>query len=161
MKKMISVAMVLFTAVAVFTSGIYAFDKGCDGEKTHMGKKWESLTKELGLTPEQDQKLEANRKAQFDKMKDLRKAMKEKRGELSKALENPAATRSSVEPIIAEMKALESQSVDQRIDGIFSVKEILTPGQFAKFNSLMEKKRLEHKGPGKDKSGHRERGSGF
>ncbi|MDD5422664.1 MAG: periplasmic heavy metal sensor [Candidatus Omnitrophota bacterium] len=149
MKKIASVLMAIFAAFAVFTSSVYAYDKGCGSEKTHMGKKWESLTKELGLTPEQDRKLEANRKAQFEKMKGFRKAMKEKGDELAKALENPAATRSSVEPIAAGMKALESQSVDQRIDGIFSVKEILTPEQFAKFNSLMEKKRLERKERGR------------
>jgi len=99
----------------------------------------EIMQKKLGITEEQHQKLEANRKSQEEVMKSLRAAMQEQRSKLQEALKDPEATRSIVEPIVTEMKSLQAQLIDQRINGIFIAKSILTPEQFAKFNEIAGK----------------------
>ena len=51
-----------------------------------------------------------------------------------------------IEPLANEIKSLQAQLIDSRINGIFAVKEILTPEQFAKFQQMAEKWQKERKG---------------
>ena len=133
-------AIVFFTLSAAYAQGQGKYHQGGQGDK-------ESIFKELNLTPEQKQKLEDNRKAQREEMAKLREAIKEKRLKLQEKLNDPAVTRSSVEPLISEIKIIQAELIDHRINGIFAVKAILTPEQFAKFNQLMEKQMKSKKGP--------------
>jgi Spy/CpxP family protein refolding chaperone len=102
--------------------------------------------KELNLTPEQQKKLEENRKVQAEKTSQLRTATWEKEKELQQVLKDPAVTKAKVEPLVNEIKSLQAQLIDQRVSGIFAVKEILSPEQIAKFNQLMEKRKEGRKG---------------
>ncbi|MDD5438686.1 MAG: periplasmic heavy metal sensor [Candidatus Omnitrophica bacterium] len=119
----------------------------------NMDKK---LVRELNITKEQQEKLKANRVAQMEKMKTLRTAMQEQRTRLMNALKDPAVTRAGVEPIVTDIKTLEGQKIELRTDGIFAVKEILTPEQFTRFQEKMEKARKQ-KSAGKGRTrGHGE-----
>ncbi|HOW35533.1 MAG TPA: Spy/CpxP family protein refolding chaperone [Candidatus Omnitrophota bacterium] len=104
------------------------------------------ILKELNLTPEQQEKLEANRKAQREETAKLFAAMKEKQAKLKEELTNPAVTKEAVAPIVSEIKSLQEQLTDRRVDGILAVKEILTPEQFEKFQQLTEKRPEKGKG---------------
>ncbi|MFH0918511.1 MAG: periplasmic heavy metal sensor [Candidatus Omnitrophota bacterium] len=106
----------------------------------------EGIYKELNLTPEQKQKLEENRKAHREKATQLRTEMMEKEKQLQQALKDPAVIRANVEPLINEIKVLQGQLIDQRVNGIFVVKEILTPEQVVQLHQLMEKRKAEGKG---------------
>jgi len=101
----------------------------------------EGVYKELNLTPEQQAKLEANRKAQREKSSQLRTTMEEKEKQLQQALKDPAVTKAKVEPLVNEIKSLQGQLIDQRVSGIFAVKEILTPEQASKLHQLMGKRK--------------------
>jgi|GEM_PF-869288 len=134
-KKIIAVV----AAVSFLMAGA-AHAQPREGSRLFDHKKFkETMIKELGLTPGQDQKLEENRKAQDAAMKKFHEEMKQQQDKLKDALKSPEATRVSVEPIVAQMKLLQAQLIDQRISGIFSVKSILTPEQFTKFNEMIEK----------------------
>lgn len=109
--------------------------------RTAGGKIKEGIYKQLNLTPEQQKKLEDNRKAQREEATQLRTAMRAKEKELQLALKDPAVTRAKVEPLVNEIKSLQGQLIDQRVSGIFAVKQILTPEQIAKFDQLMEKRK--------------------
>jgi Spy/CpxP family protein refolding chaperone len=61
-------------------------------------------------------------------------------------MKNPAVTVASVQPLVNEIKSLQTQIIDGRISGIFAVKEILTPEQFAKFQQTTEKWQKNKKG---------------
>jgi len=91
------------------------------------------MTKDLNLTPQQQQKLRDNRKAQRERMLQLVNQMKEKQQILRQELKKPSVTKASLTPILAEIKSLQAQLIDSRVEGILAVKEILTPEQFAKF----------------------------
>lgn len=122
------------------------------------GRLKENIYKELNLTPEQQKKMEENRKAQREKTMQLHTAMKEKQAKLQEDLQNPAVTRATLEQLVSEIKSLQAQLIDERVNGIFAVKAILTPEQFTKFNQLMEKRKDGQKKPFQ---GRRERRKGI
>jgi len=133
--------MVLITAALCLPLASAAYAEG----QGRWEKKHEWMDKELKLTPDQKAKLEMNRQAQDEKMKATRSAIKEKHRQLSDALKDPACTRQDVSGIINDIKALQGQMIDGRLDGIFAVKGILTSEQFAKFQDHMAKQREERK----------------
>lgn len=148
MKRILVSIMAAFLVCAIAVSGAYAMGSCRGWGKGDMQKKWQCMVKELNLTPEQREKIEANRKDQGEKAKALHEALKEKRDALKKELNRAGATRASAAALVAEVKALEAKAVDQKVEGIFAVKEILTPEQFEKFSRKMEKKMGHHKGFG-------------
>lgn len=114
--------------------------------KPDGGRFKESIYKELNLTPEQQKTLEANRKAQYERTSQIRATMMEKEKQLQQTLKDPAVTRAKVEPLVSEIKSLQAQLIDQRVNGIFAVKEILSPEQISKLTQLMEKRKENRKG---------------
>jgi Spy/CpxP family protein refolding chaperone len=143
MKKINSIIIGL--AVVILTvSAVYAQTQG-ESQQRGDGQKG-SIFKELNLTSEQQKKLAENRNAQREEMAKLHTAIKEKQTKLQEELKNPAVTRAIVEPLVNEIKSLGAQLIENRINGIFAVKEILTPEQFVKFEQMTEKGHKNKKG---------------
>lgn len=94
------------------------------------------LKTELGLTNEQEKKLETHRIDQRAEMEKLMLVVKEKRDELKTVLENPKMNHHAVERINDELKTAQNDMADKRLEGILYVREVLTPEQFKKFLSL-------------------------
>jgi Spy/CpxP family protein refolding chaperone len=139
MKKM-ALIVTCFLALFLATGTLYAQPK-FKGEG-RWGEKQDRMAKELNLTQEQQSQLQENRKAQYEQRVGLYKAIKEKEMKLREALTNPAVTRGSVEGLANEIKSLQAQLIDARMNSIFTAKEVLTPEQFAKFQAMTE----EHQG---------------
>lgn len=110
------------------------------------GKLKESIYKELKLVPGQQKKLEENREAQREKISQLRTTMMEKEKQMQQALKDSAVTRAVIEPLVNEIKSLQAQLIDLRVNGIFAVKEILTPEQVSQLHKIMEKRKEGKKG---------------
>jgi len=135
----IGLAVVILTVSAVYAQ--------TQGESQRRGNWHEgNIFRELNLTPEQQKKLEENRNAQREEMEKLHTAIKEKQTKLQEDLKSSAVTRETVEPLVNEIKSLQVQLIDHRINGIFAVKEILTPEQFVKFEQMTEKGHKNKKG---------------
>jgi periplasmic protein CpxP/Spy len=144
-KVMLTVlAMVLLATCSVYAQNPQPVRKG--GEKAR-----EDVFKQLNLTKEQEKQLTDNRQAESQKMAQLRTAMKENQQRLQQALKDPAVTREKVGPLVNEIKALQAQLIDGRVDSIFAVKQILTPEQYAKFHQIMEEKQKEQRQGSKEK----------
>jgi Spy/CpxP family protein refolding chaperone len=103
------------------------------------------IAKELNLTQEQEVKLETNRKAQRQEVNKLLTAIKEKQAKLGEELKKPGVTRASIQVLANEIKTLQAQLIDSRINGIFAVKQILSPEQFDKFGQMTEKRQQNRK----------------
>jgi Spy/CpxP family protein refolding chaperone len=132
-------------AVVFLTSGlVYAQPQGANQQDSYAKKG--GIFKELNLTQEQQTKLAENRKAQRQEMITLRSTIKDKQTKLQQELKDPAVTKAAVTPLVNDIKSLQAQLIDNRINGIFAVKEILTPEQFAKFQQMAEKHRGEIRG---------------
>lgn len=140
MKSKIMVLIGIFI-VSMFIAGS-AFCDTCAHDKGegrgHSKDKMASIKKELALTAEQDKLLADAKSAHRADMKSLTQALKTKHEELKTALAKPGVTKENLEPIASQIKALQSQMVDRRIDGILNIKHILSPEQFQKMQSLKD-----------------------
>ena len=137
----------LLSFMFLLTVSGYANEEGGKGfHKKEMKEKWgqkrEEIHKKLGLTPEQESKLKANREEHHSEMEKLHEQIKAKKEELKQALDQPTVDEAKVRALHNEMKELKSQMEDGRFNGILEVRKILTPEQFEKFKKLKE----EHKG---------------
>lgn len=95
----------------------------------------EGFFKELNLTPEQRAKLKAQREAKKAESKAVREQMKAKMQELHTLIAKPETKRSDVNKLVNEVNALKGKMFSQMIDGVFAMKEVLTPEQFAKMEA--------------------------
>ncbi len=127
---------VVFLAVSI---GFAQMPAPREAKKCPEGSKGQ-IFEGLNLTPEQQQKLSDNRKAQSQEMTQLLSGIREKQAKLQEALKDPKVSRATVEPIVKEIKTLQAKLIDQRVNGIFAVKQILTPEQFASFQQMAEKR---------------------
>lgn len=143
MKK---IKLIIIGLVVFFLSTCSGYAQTPCAGKPAGGRLKEGIYKELNLTPQQQKKLEENRKVQAEKTSQLRTVTREKEKELQQLLKDPVVTKAKVEPLVNEIKSLQAQLIDQRISSIFAVRQILTPEQLAKFNQLMEKRKEGRKG---------------
>jgi Spy/CpxP family protein refolding chaperone len=136
-------AMIGLAVSLLAFSGAYAQEQ--NAERPEAAKVREEIYKELNLSAEQNQKLEANRKEQREKMLQLRNRVMGKEKQMRQAIEEAGVSRAGVEQLANELKDLQGQMIDQRVNGIYQVKEILTKEQFAKLNQIMEKRKEKMK----------------
>ncbi len=133
--------IIVMLVVSLFIAGsAFCEDGACQSghDKAFHKDKQEAVTRELNLTPEQDKLLKEAKVACRAQMAELGKTLKAKRQALKDVLAKPGATRQQAEPIASEIKGLQSQMVDRRIDGILKVKAPLTPEQFQKLQRKHE-----------------------
>ncbi len=140
MGLMIVGILAAFLAVNLVYAQDYAQGKKEAGRTECKAVDGGRMEKALKLTPEQQQKLQDNRRAQRERMSQLLKALKEKQQILQQELKKPSVTKASLAPILTEIKSIQAQLIDSRVEGILAVKEILTPEQFAKFQEMAANK---------------------
>jgi Spy/CpxP family protein refolding chaperone len=116
--------------------GLAAADGSGWGSRRDRDEMRGKIKTELGLTNEQEKKLETHRIDQRAEMEKLMLVVKEKREELKAALENPKMNHHAVERINDDLKTAQNDMADKRLEGILYVREVLTPEQFKKFLSL-------------------------
>ena len=146
--------IIAVTAVAVLIAGnAFAWEgHGFSGQGNGHDKAKDAITRELNLSADQQSRLEQERTTSREAMEKLHSALKDKKRELQDAIAKPETTRQQVEPILAQIKKLQGDMTDKRADGIFAVKSILTPEQFAKLEAMKEKRMQgEHKKHGDKK----------
>jgi len=152
MKVNIRVAGVIIVIMALIAGNAFAGAQASPQVQHEKGSKGKDMiAQELNLSADQQSRLDQERKANLAAMDSFRSALKEKKRELQEAIAKPETTRAQVEPILNEIKKLQSDMADKRADGVFAVKAILTPEQFTKLRSIREKKMQDNKSGGKEK----------
>ncbi len=99
-----------------------------------------NIINELSLTPEQRELLKEQRYQERYKMINTRNKIRLKELELRHELEKKEINREAVDKILAELKKLQSNILEQRVEAILKMKEILTPEQFEKLQSISEQR---------------------
>lgn len=107
--------------------------------KAKMEERIKEIHKELGLSPEQQQKLDAHREQQSKDREEFFSQMRAKRKELAQELQNPELNMDRINAIHAQTKEMMNQKADKKLEHILYVRQVLTPEQFSKFMGLMEK----------------------
>ena len=116
-----------------------------DSPKEHAGGgRIQGIFKQLNLTDDQKQKLEVNKQQVRSQMERIRKAIKEARQQLQSQLMSPTMDMAKVQEAHGQIKALQAQMEDDRLNSILAVRGILTPDQFLKFTALMRQHEANH-----------------
>ena len=95
-----------------------------------------NIAQKLGLSAEQVKQLKEQRfQEQYNRM-ETRNKIQLKELELRHELERDVINREAIDKIVAELKELQGTLIEQRVESIIKLKEILTPEQFEKLESL-------------------------
>jgi len=154
MKNRINLIIGMFIISAFIAGSAFAEGGACqtDQSKANYKEKKETITAKLNLTAEQDRLLKEAKASQRAGMEALVTAIKEKRQELNTVLAKPGVTKQEIGPIVAEIKRLQAEMLDKRVDGILKIKNILSPEQYQKLQKMKEGHhkggRVKHEGKG-------------
>lgn len=107
--------------------------------KEYREKCHEEYVEELDLTPEQMEQFTKQREESRSAMEGLRDSIREKHRELRDELDSETTDSEKLESIVSDLKDLESRRIDRKVESIIRMKEILTPEQFQKMQSLRKK----------------------
>ncbi len=142
------VIVLTLTVICVFTSFAYAEPfRGKPGEHYNECQiKEEIISKEIGLTEEQQAKLKNHRETCRTQAKQMRKSLKSYRLNLRNELGKYDSNPEEIERISSEIKNQQAQLIDHRVASILKVKEILTPEQFEQFRAKMKELREKRGG---------------
>jgi len=139
MKNKLTKSIAVLAVAVLMAAGpvAYAASEGgnTEGGKGYKHGEGKEFMKELNLTPEQKEKLKAQREATKESHKAMREQMKTKMQALHEAIAKPETKRADVDGLLNEVNALKAQMFAQKIDGLFAMKEILTPEQFSKMQA--------------------------
>ncbi len=138
-----AVVFLIIVMLALSSPVVYAVhnDAACQQEKSVKGKMEagrQELYKDLNLTDEQKKLLEANKAKHREEMKALAGQMKEKKAEVRQELQKDQLDMAKITQLNNELKALQAQMLDHRLESTLEVRKILTPEQFKKFISKIE-----------------------
>jgi Spy/CpxP family protein refolding chaperone len=150
------VAVLAVAGLMAAGPAVYAASEGSNTEsgKGYKNGEGKEFMKELNLTPEQKEKLKAQRETNKESHKAEREQMKTKMQALHEAIAKPGTTRADVAGLVSEVNVLKAQMFSQKIDGLFTMKEVLTPEQFAKMQAKhKEWADKKHEGWGKQDQG--------
>lgn len=150
MKNKITKVMAVVAMLGLMAAGPVAYAEYGEGGP-EGGKGWkhgdgQEFFKGLNLTPEQKEKLKAQRETKKEGNKAAREQLKAKMQALHEEIAKPGTTRADVNGLVGEVTALKGQMFAERIDGVFAMKEVLTPEQFAKMQEHRKEKMENKKG---------------
>jgi Spy/CpxP family protein refolding chaperone len=115
----------------------------------------------LGLTEEQQKRLEENRKANMLLMKRYKIETEKVHEQLRNAIDQQDIDKAEIYSLHQQIQELNKKMGDQKLEGILEVRDILTPEQFKMFQSKVrdkshhEQESRRGKGPGQDEGGGR------
>jgi Spy/CpxP family protein refolding chaperone len=146
-KKYYTLGFLAVLSCFLFSSLVYGVPEKTGEMKMDRENFWESglenIVNELWLSPEQKTTLlDDQKKAQLER-KNIHTAIRTKQQELKEELEKQESDQNAITAIANELKKLQGSMIDQRISSILKVKELLTPEQFQKFETLTQQKMRE------------------
>lgn len=87
----------------------------------------------LRITNSKQERIKKQRSEHRKKNRELKDEVSAKRLELKQELEKQTTNKERIDSIVAERKILMGNQLKQRVEGILSIREILIPEQFDKF----------------------------
>ena len=151
MRKFEIIALLIIAALAISPPAGYA--SSSDDSRPQEGKaqdgKMEAgrqeLYKDLNLSDAQKKLLGENKRKHREEMKSLFSQMKEKREAIRRELQKNELSIGKIAQINNELKILDAQMLDHKLEGILEVRKILTPEQFRKFMTKMSQRQERFK----------------
>ena len=144
---LVSACMVLCGACTAYASSperARAFQRGASAE----------VIEKLGLTPEQNELLKANREEFREKTQEIRQDLQKSRAELREEFKKASPDRARIDSITSVIKSLTGQLLDLRVAHILYLKTILTSEQVEKLKAF-DRERPHREGVGDARRGGR------
>ncbi|MDD4013735.1 MAG: Spy/CpxP family protein refolding chaperone [Candidatus Omnitrophica bacterium] len=149
MKKIKDLTIVtMLIAAGVFLSApAYAERDGMMGEggKKEMRGRMEKMYQELGITDEQNSELKALREGERAKSQEIKARIAEIKGAMRAELDKPDTDKIKVDGYVDDLTALYREKIGARVEGVMSVKKILTPEQFSALHEKKEEMKKDRK----------------
>ena len=122
----------LFTVIFPVPCSANAENPGVDGPslKWHPGQRIQEIYSQLNLTETQKKQLEANKQQHRAKMESARREIKADKEMLKEELMKPQLDMLKINAVHGQIKALQNQMEDGKLNSILAVRAILTPEQF-------------------------------
>ncbi|MBF0619189.1 MAG: Spy/CpxP family protein refolding chaperone [Candidatus Omnitrophica bacterium] len=98
---------------------------------------------DLGLTPEQREKVKALKDSFQAELQAIANASRVKRNELKMALDQDKLDRKAIDKLVAEIGDLDARRLTAQVDQVFKMREVLTPEQFRKIQEYKEKRKKD------------------
>ena len=123
---------------------LYAVSYGEEGDFRRKAfheereKRMNQILTEVGVTNPQLKQIETHRRTHRQEKVELFQKISQKRKALGVALDAPQTDRKEVHRLVDEMSALKSQQSRHHVDAVLTLKEILTPQQFARLRAKRE-----------------------
>ena len=117
----------------------------------HHEQEAKMMAKVLNLSEDQQKQMKDIHQKQKDVMKSNVEQIESSRDALNEEIIKATPDMKKVGDIVAQIKTLQSQMVDNRLNSILEIKKVMTPEQFAGYMALekVEKLMKHHEGPGK------------
>ncbi len=114
--------------------------------RERIKKEMNSIMDEIGITPEQKEQLQEQRKKHMGEFKEIWQQLKSKQAELRKLLKEKKVNMDAVEKVKKELLDLRAKDIDQKIQGTLEMKKILTEEQLNQLTEKIEAHRQKFKG---------------
>ena len=146
---MISAGLIgmLLSVSPAYAGALRRQEKNSEARQHQREEHHENFMRELGLTEEQAEQLRTQKEQRREAGQQLRESLKSTRQALGDELAKENLDQNKINAIRQEMKALNNQMIDSRIDGILDMRNTLTPDQYRQFHQKAGKmrKHREHK----------------
>ncbi len=107
-----------------------------DEMREKMKARMQEAFKQLDLSPEQEEQIQAHRKNHRGQGREFHENMRAKKEAIRNELQKEELNMENIYTIHNELKDLLIQKADHRLEGILAVRKILTAEQFRKFSEL-------------------------
>ena len=149
MRKVKVVPILIITVLAglsayiIYTSALIPIARQKEGSMKKIDAERHRIYNDLALTTEQRRFLEENKNKHRDQTKALFTQLRQKMVLLRQELEKSELNMQEIEQTNNELKQLQTQMLDNRLERILEVRKILTSEQFKKFEDRIND-RLGH-----------------
>ncbi|MFA6636763.1 MAG: periplasmic heavy metal sensor [Candidatus Omnitrophota bacterium] len=110
-----------------------------DGKKSHKrAEKMERFAEELGLSDQQKEAIEANKKAAEENAAIIKQDLYASKQALSEELKKPEIDPAAVNKAALGIKDAQGKFVDARVESFLAMKEVLTEEQFRKMIEMKD-----------------------
>lgn len=119
------------------------------GKEAAHADRHQQMMKELGLSPEQGQKVKSVMEQGRAQSKALREQLKAKRQAMMQYLQNPKATESGARSLNGDINDLQRQLSEIRLKTWFNLRAHLNPEQLQKLQAIKAKQWAQHGASGR------------
>ena len=144
--------LIVYVSILIFVVGIscgYASNLNVrdlvEKRKQQREQTWNQVLKALNLTPEQKEQIQTHSDKRKEEVKYLKEKLQSNVQELRRELEKYESDARKIEMLISEIRNVGTDLMTKKVEGIVTLKKILTPAQFETLKVEVKARELVYK----------------